>query len=474
VLYFAADVADKQRMAEVVEQAEETFGPINGVIHAAGVTTGKSIACPVQEVGETECRQQFGPKIQGTLVLAELFQFRTLDFCLLTTSLSPILGGLGFCAYSAANAFMDVFAYRINRSGSIHWISVNWADWDLNRGENTSSALGSSISELSITPQEGAGTFERILTLVHSPVSQVVVSAGDLQTRIQRWVKLESLRTVKSDSPDPADSAGIPGQFHARPDLSTAYIAPRTPFEQAAANVWQQQFGFEKIGIRDDFFELGGDSLKAISMISKIHKDLQARVQLNEFFNRPTIETLGQYITAADKGEYAPILPVEKREYYTLSAAQKRLYLLDQMENLGTSYNMPVANSLAGELDRERLREAFIALIQRHESFRTCFKMIEDQPVQLVHKEVNFEIEYFDFNIDQVEERRQKTEDRQQTIEEKSGNHLSSGFIRPFNLSGAPLLRVGLINLEEQRYIMIVDMHHIISDGVSHQILSRI
>ncbi|UCH95296.1 MAG: amino acid adenylation domain-containing protein, partial [Candidatus Aminicenantes bacterium] len=509
VLYFAADAADKRRMAEVVEKAEEAFAPINGVIHAAGTTTGKSVACPVEEVGEAECQDQFRPKIQGTLVLAKLFRDRALDFCLLTSSLSPILGGLGFCAYSAANAFMDAFSFQTNRSGSTRWLSVNWADWNFPQQRNISLVLGASVTESLITPEEGTETFQRILTLVPSPVQQVIVSAGDLQTRIQQWVNLESLRTAKSDFPEPADTTGTPGQFYARPHLTTAYIAPRTPVEQTIAHVWQQQFGFEKIGIRDDFFELGGDSLKAISMISRIHKDLQTRVRLNDFFARPDIESLAQYITAAEKGEYASVPPVEKREYYVLSPAQKRLYLLDRMENLGTSYNMPLAIVLTGEPDRERLREVFAALIQRHESFRTCFKMLEDQPVQVVHQEVEFEIQYF--GIHEIHEKVYlATEDTENTEgvapptyycsrntqmpDEKFWNEnkvlqhsntegtacspqpeiaLISSFIRPFDLSGAPLLRVGLIYLEKQRHILVVEMHHIITDGISHQVLVR-
>jgi acyl transferase domain-containing protein len=110
VLIFTADAANKDAMGKALRNAEETFGPINGVIHAAGLIRGKSSACPIEETGEAECNEQFGPKIQGVLVLADLFKNRTLDFCILTSSLSPILGGLGFAAYSAASAFMDVFA----------------------------------------------------------------------------------------------------------------------------------------------------------------------------------------------------------------------------------------------------------------------------------------------------------------------------------------------------------------------------
>ncbi len=435
VLYFAADVADKTRMVECLQQAEATFGPINGVIHAAGVTTGKSIPCPTAETGEAECLEQFRPKIQGTAVLAELFQSRTLDFCLFTSSLSPILGGLGFTAYSAANAFMDAFAHLANRNSSSRWLSINWADWDF------SGALGqhTTASEFLITPAEGLNTFHHILTLLESPLPQVAISSGDLQARIDRWVKLKSLRDHQENTTT---------TLQPRPLLDTPYVAPSTPLEHAIAQIWQQQFGYASIGIQDDFFALGGDSLKAISMISRIHKDLQARVELSEFFARPTIQTLADYIRTAEKGNFTAIPPAEQREYYPLSAAQKRLYLIDQMETQSTGYNMPLASLLSGELDLERLQKAFAALIQRHESLRTSFHLKENQPVQHVHDIVSFAIEF-------------------------PTSLRTTDFIRPFDLSHAPLLRVGVIKQAEQENILLVDMHHIISDGITLQILER-
>ncbi len=470
VLYFAVDVADKARMAEVVRQAEAAFGPISGVIHAAGVTTGKSIPCSTAETGEMECREQFRPKIDGTCVLAEIFASRTLDFCLLTSSLSPILGGLGFTAYSAANAFMDAFAHLANRRDSSRWISIDWADWDFSETsrQSTPGSLGASAAEFLITPREGIETFQHILTLLESPASQVVISSGDLHTRIDRWVKLKSLRTGADDAPGLAAVSAIDASapLLARPAaLDTPYIAPSTPLEHSIARIWQQQFGFADIGIRDDFFALGGDSLKAISMISRIHKDLQARVKLDEFFARPSIQALAGYIGAAEKGDYTAVSPVEKREYYPVSAAQKRLYLIDRMEMPGVAYNMTLASLLQGELEPESLREAFAALVQRHESLRTSFHMVDDQPVQRVHDTVSFSLE-------SLPEKKFYGGPGGGFSKEPLGRR-GPDFIRPFDLSRAPLLRVGVIKRAKRENILLVDMHHIISDGISLQILER-
>ncbi|HLP60512.1 MAG TPA: SDR family NAD(P)-dependent oxidoreductase, partial [Candidatus Deferrimicrobium sp.] len=462
ILFFAADVGDKKTMSEVIRRGEETFGPINGVIHAAGVTKDKSVLCSVAEIGENEWNRQFRPKIQGTSVLAELFQNKPLDFCVLISSLSPILGGLGFAAYSAANAFMDAFVYHAGRSDSLHqirWLSVNWADWGFKKefDMELQQAVGAPAGDLVITPQEGVETFKRVLELLPALVRQVAISSGDLQTRINQWVKLRSLR--KSDSP--ASSAVSPVHFHERPQLTTAYAAPRSPVEQAIAGVWRNQFGIDKIGIHDDFFQLGGDSLKAISMISKIHKELKARVQLNDFFSRPTIETLAQFITGTQKSGYSSIQPAEKKEYYPLSPAQKRLYLLDQIGNPGIAYNLTLVVELTGKLTKERLEQAFNASVKRHETFRTSFIIVDDKPVQRIHNHVPFEIEYYNL----------ATEDTEDTEKKREG--FIHSFVRPFDLAKAPLMRVGLLMEKAGKHLLIVDIHHIISDGVSHLILVK-
>jgi acyl carrier protein len=231
--------------------------------------------------------------------------------------------------------------------------------------------------------------------------------------------------------------------------------------EQAIANVWKKQFGFDKIGIRDDFFELGGDSLKAISLISKIHKELNGRIQLNAFFSNPTVEALAQFITGAQtsEGQYVSITPVEKREYYVCSSTQKRLYILNQMENTDTSYNLLLLNQLQGEIDKERLEEVFRILIKRHESFRTSIEIAAEEAVQRVYDEVEFEIEYHDLQVTGTGDRRR----------EEAG--LIHSFIRPLDLSRAPLLRIGLIKTDEANHILLFDMHHVITDGISQNIL---
>jgi acyl carrier protein len=232
------------------------------------------------------------------------------------------------------------------------------------------------------------------------------------------------------------------------------YAAPQNEIEEKLAAIWQEVLGAEKIGINDNFFELGGHSLKATVVASRAAKLLNTELPLREIFRTPTVKELAQYIKGAKSSIYTSIEPVEEREYYPVSSAQKRLYIIDQLEGAGTGYNMPQVLALKGEPDKERFEAAFKELIKRHESLRTSFEMTEGEPVQRIHDEAEFAIDY-----------REAAEEEIDTI--------IKDFIRPFDLGKAPLFRVGLCKTGEGRYILTFDMHHIISDGVSMEILVR-
>jgi amino acid adenylation domain-containing protein len=255
-----------------------------------------------------------------------------------------------------------------------------------------------------------------------------------------------------------------------------AYVAPRDPVEEKFVEIWSEvlEVDKEKVGIDADFFELGGHSLNAMSLVYRIHKELNVKLPLAEVFETATIRGLSRYIRDMDQDRYTSIDPVELKEYYPLSSAQKRLYVLQRMELDSTVYNVPQALRLGGELDLQRLEKSFKKLIKRHGSLRTSFEMIKEKPVQIIHHQVEFEIEYYDLYRPQVENK-VKVEESEGTeglaplpIELETST--IKNFIRPFDLTKAPLLRVGLIHspsLAGHRYILMVDMHHIITDGTS-------
>jgi tyrocidine synthetase III len=240
------------------------------------------------------------------------------------------------------------------------------------------------------------------------------------------------------------------------------FIAPQTDIEKQLARIWADVLyskgtTHEPIGLEDNFFQLGGHSLRAMTVLSKVHKAFHVKLQLEDTFSYPLLKDLSDRIAQADSDTFHSIQPAEPQSDYPLSSAQKRLYVLQQMERIGTVYNIPVIMTLEGELDSQRVERVFWQLIQRHEGFRTSFFTHNDQPRQKVHamKEVQFTIDYHQDESGSVH----KT--------------IAQEFIRPFDLSQVPLLRVGLIKIAQQEHIMMVDMHHIISDGTSLALMVR-
>ncbi|WP_211234360.1 non-ribosomal peptide synthase/polyketide synthase, partial [Paenibacillus taiwanensis] len=234
--------------------------------------------------------------------------------------------------------------------------------------------------------------------------------------------------------------------------VTSEQIQPRSPLEAKLAQIWQDVLGLERIGMTDSFFELGGHSLRATTLVSKLHQEMKVMMPLRDVFRYATIEEMAQYISALEHQDYNSIPQTETQDWYPVSSAQKRLFILQQMEGAEQSYNMPAVLAMDGKLDREQLAAAFRKLIQRHDTLRTGFEMIDGEPVQKIYEHVAFEVDYWQ-------------------VEEAQAEHIIRQFIRTFALDTPPLLRVGLIELAHDRHLLLFDMHHIISDGASIGIL---
>ncbi|MGD2090889.1 MAG: amino acid adenylation domain-containing protein [Candidatus Aminicenantes bacterium] len=258
-----------------------------------------------------------------------------------------------------------------------------------------------------------------------------------------------------------------------------APMAPRNRVEEKLVKIWSEVLGIphENIGIDADFFQLGGHSLKATILISKLNKAFNVKVPLAEIFRTSTIRELASYVQGLTEEKFLSIQLVEKKEYYELSSAQKRLYIIQEMELESTSYNVTMLYTLEGNLEQKKIAETLKKLIYRHESLRTSVKIVNEEPAQeiLQPDEVEFEIGYY--KLDEEAHRRKGKEEE-----------IIRDFIRPFDLSRAPLLRLGLMELlpepaalhvhpspegKKQKYVLMLDMHHIITDGTSMAILVK-
>ncbi|AEK88756.1 bacillomycin D synthetase A [Bacillus amyloliquefaciens XH7] len=232
------------------------------------------------------------------------------------------------------------------------------------------------------------------------------------------------------------------------------YVPPGNEVESKLTDLWQEVLGISRAGVKHNFFDLGGNSIRAAALAARIHKELDVNLSLKDIFKFPTIEQLADKALHMDKNQYVPIPAAKEMPYYPVSSAQRRMYLLSHAEGGELTYNMTGAMSVEGTIDPDRLNTAFQKLIERHEALRTSFELYEGEPAQRIHQNVEFTIE------------------RIQAGEEEAKDRVID-FIQAFDLAKPPLMRAGLIEVEPARHVLVVDMHHIISDGVSVNILMK-
>ncbi|WP_340019605.1 amino acid adenylation domain-containing protein [Paenibacillus sp. FSL H3-0457] len=243
-------------------------------------------------------------------------------------------------------------------------------------------------------------------------------------------------------------------QLNLHTPLNNEYEGPENDIQFKLIDLWQEILGRDSIGIHDNFFELGGHSLKATTLMYKANKVFGVDIPLREIFNKQTIKALAHFIEIATTNVYAAIQPIENKAYYSLSSAQRRLFILNEMEEENTSYNSPFAVRVKGDLDERKLKEVVMTLAQRHEGLRSTFAFKDTEPVQIIHPHVDIEVQTFESHEEGI----------QDCIDE---------FIQPFKLTEAPLFRLGLIRMDKHSSVLIFDIHHIVSDGTSLNILIK-
>jgi acyl transferase domain-containing protein/acyl carrier protein len=445
----SADVTNKLEIMELIRDVQKQFGRINGVIHAASAPQGKYPMLTDQiDSDSDETKQQFNPKIVGINVLKDIFQNSELDFFLATSSISSFLGGLGLAAYSAANIYMDKFIQKENIKDKTRWISVNWDGWFFSDDNKMDAKLDSYFPQMALSQEEGVESFRRVLSRVGLE-PQIVVSTGDMEWRVKKWINKDFM----DDDLFKIEADEQPISTINSNELPKYYELPKSKLEKRITKIWGEFFGNENIGIKDDFFELGGDSLKAMTLVNKIQKELNIKIPMGQIMENPTIEGFTHLIASKQAGNISsfPINPTEKREYYFLSPAQKRLFFPQYIEPKSISYNLATVVVIEGNLDLKRFQRTFKNLIRRHEGLRTSFELLNGNPIQRIHNIFQFEIEVYGLV--------------------KSEEKILGKFIRPFDLAKAPLMRVGILKKEVGKNLLIVDLHHIIVDGVSLEVI---
>lgn len=271
VLVLAADVADSHGLQSALAVAQERFGHIDGVVHAAGEAGGNII----DHLDKTICQQTLAAKQLGAANLLTSLAACPPDFVLLCSSISTLLGGIGKADYAAANAILDVQAQQAQRQG-LKVIAAGWDGWkEVGMAANTDMP-----AHIGIRPDDGQQAFARLLASIDS---HIMVSTTPLQPRLA-----EDLGELLQEAPQ----AKAHTTRHPRPALSQAYEAPQAGLEADLAELWSAFLGISPIGVHDHLFELGGDSLLAIQLLAKVRQQYGVDIHPAAFFKCPTVAEL--------------------------------------------------------------------------------------------------------------------------------------------------------------------------------------
>jgi NAD(P)-dependent dehydrogenase (short-subunit alcohol dehydrogenase family)/acyl carrier protein len=290
VLVLQADVAIQAELKAAVAQVRQRFGAIHGVIHAAGEVGSGLISAKT----EAMVAQIFSPKVQGMRALQAVFKDEALDFMLLCSSLAAIAGGLSKVDYCAANAYLDAVARAAYRETGFPMISVNWDGWrEVGMAANMALPAG-----VGIAPREGVEAFERILNGVMRP--QVIVSTVNLSERLSQTQDDLVAQPLEFD-------IATKRERYPRPALQTILKLPDSELEKGIAEIWQNLLGMDVIGVNDNLFELGGDSLLGIQLLSRVRAGFAVDLHPADFFRAPTIAGLAALVETKliDEIEYS-------------------------------------------------------------------------------------------------------------------------------------------------------------------------
>ncbi|MBV9791227.1 MAG: amino acid adenylation domain-containing protein, partial [Chloroflexi bacterium] len=316
----------------------------------------------------------------------------------------------------------------------------------------------------------GAGDERRLVAWF---VATDLVSQAELRTHVATYlpaymvpaafVKIDTLPLTPNGK---VDQHALPTPTAIDRQHDAALVAPRTPTEAQLTAIWQELLDRQQIGIHDSFFDLGGHSLLATQVMSRLRDVFQVELPIRQLFQTPTVAELAAIIEAQRERLGAPPMPpirrAERAGPLPLSFAQQRLWFLDQLQPNSALYNIPVAAQLSGPLDVFALEASLNTIVQRHESLRTTFAQIEDQAVQIIVPTLSLTLPVLDLSALPADERQLQMN---RTTQAEAA--------QPFVLSRPPLIRCRLLRLAVDEHVLLVTLHHIVSDGWSMDVLVR-
>ncbi|RKI00217.1 type I polyketide synthase [Corallococcus sp. AB038B] len=307
----SVDAGNKVQVKETVDVALTHFGALHGVVFAAG-DVGQALFRAIPDTRPEDVRDTFHGRVRGLYALEEAVRGRALDFCVLSSSLAAVLGGLGLASYSAATSFMDAFATKQAQTSPVPWMSVGWDAWQY---ESRAGGAQSPFGALAITAAEGEDAFEQLFQL--GAVSHVAVSTSNLRARARKWAQPAAAQEQAEAKQEAGSSLGTTP----RPALQNAYVPPRDELEEKIARLWQTTLGIDQVGVHDNFFELGGNSLVGVKLIARVREQFGVALPAVTLYEGPTVGALAKLLKAASGTEDTEAAPEETE---ALSRGERR------------------------------------------------------------------------------------------------------------------------------------------------------
>jgi NAD(P)-dependent dehydrogenase (short-subunit alcohol dehydrogenase family) len=454
------DVASLETMSQLVSEIMTAHQRLDGVIHAAGIVD-PTVFVPLVDLTPDQCELHFQPKVTGLNVLTQVLAPVDVGFCFAISSISSWLGGIGYAAYAAANAYMDAVCRAYARTGKPQWLSIDWDAWEFSEQSFQPSPLLNSL-KLSGLHLESGKTILRSLVLAQitnqtkMTGGEIIVSQGALQQRWLDWQSAAQTSICPTNTRSALDAA-TPQFLQDQSANGESSVATKL------THLWLRVLGVKQVNPSDNFFAQGGTSLLSLQLLSQLRQEFPIDLSLQDFFSQPTFGDVLHQILQADVSSrsahgQADVIPsVPRQQPLPLSFAQQQLWLLEQMESTQNAYQITEVLHLKGSLNVEVLERSMQAIAMRHEILRTRFVTEGDEPVQVIDSVVHqpiIRVESF------VPPEGLDLKDALLPI-------IDAEFSQPFQLEQGLLWSIRLLVLAPTEFVLLIRLHHIIADDWS-------
>jgi amino acid adenylation domain-containing protein len=491
IIYRSCNIADKQALQNIVADVEKSEGiQLDGYFHLAGVAR---LAYHWEHVEEHLFTAEdarvyewmLQSKVLGTINLEEIFDTRTAFLRVVFGSVNAYFGANSFSTYAAVNSFIRFYTAQQNKKHNKEIYSIHWSQWKgLGMSEdNQLDMLSANRGYAAIEPAEGWKALQNVLRLepgnyisglqpqntfiknrvLFPAVEETLVAVckpsvtNKRLAGIEKLVKLSlsSWRIIKT-----TDERLFDTQTWSDVDMSELISGeddntPLTPIQSGLAEIWKDLLGVEKVLLTDNFFQLGGHSIKATRMIARVKDKFHVQLPFASLFKYPSLEELAEHVEQAGGSTGEIIIPqIPAADFYALSPAQYRLWMVHKMEGGADAYLVPGIYDIEGELDNAALAKAIEALVDKHEILRTVFVEQEGKPYQKVLGNLE-QTEYYTYWTEEAD------------VDARIRKLVSTGF----NLNGGLLFHCHIFRIADNSHRLLVLLHHINADGVTLAIL---